>query len=738
MCTEGSFIGFRPRREAMYKRINEFAKALPDGYKGSRSMPDRFMWQKTTLACFIELRETPNDLASLLFAVKGVRTVVSMTSHVIVFSKLFPDEAGFQFLLSDKSHVRDKENMPETFSLCYTRQADNVHALEAWRILREAVQGMELHKEIVNMLDIEFKNALGPGSASSAISLTSHKRLPLPPLPHVSSLEENLARDIAQAYTLKLTDKDAFQTAKNRGMVEIRSDLAVRAGLILFQSESSKVYIRHHKFLANPTEYESSPGYVYCDAGNGIYARLVDERIGAICEHNRKVEHLCTDMAKGDLLEVVLYQYRYNSTPRIHQALVYLQRLIESALESVHGASKNEPEEEEEEEQQSESEQSEKLELESVVDWDGEASNYDKDESLVDWDGEDSNYDKDAWDRLNEEEAKSFEEEQCRNFKDDMKDHFLMMEFKNKAPPASVRWRALPFKQGNDFLQNSMQVMIELLVPRVSSLWKHLWEPANFTTNSDQFGQALPTTTPHAACKQFLGDARRRSISGVKSWSEDPEILEHKEHFFSSLPLSSEELFKDFTRMSAVQGLIDLHNGEIVEVPTDNTERWTLTYVNGMSGLNDLPDQFQKGQNFRVPTLNHYDKNNIRMSIVKTLLHLRKYKFKIDHDDLQPHWEEQWNRLCVPCKGTKRFAWLRTGSVMTLGELFRVLHHKYTCREIYVLYLHLDIVSLKRKKDPPKGKQTSAHEEQMQNNDVRPKGKQTSARGKKRKNNDTW
>ena len=111
------------------------------------------------------------------------------------------------------------------------------------------------------MLDIEFKNALGPGSASSAISLKSHKRPPLPPLPRVSSLENDLARDIAQAYTLKLDDKDEFETAKNRGMVELRSDLAVRSGLILFQNESSKDYIRHHKFLANPTEYESSPGH---------------------------------------------------------------------------------------------------------------------------------------------------------------------------------------------------------------------------------------------------------------------------------------------------------------------------------------------------------------------------------------------------------------------------------------------------------------------------------------------
>ena len=161
MYTEGTFIGFRPRREAMYKRINEFAKNLPDGYKGSRSMPDRFMWQKTTRACFIELCKTPtrDDLFDLLWSVRGVRSVVSMTSHFMVFSRLFPDEAAFPFLLSDKKHIRGDENLPETFSLCYTRQPDNVHALEAWRILRAATKGIALHKELVDRMDIEFKNA---------------------------------------------------------------------------------------------------------------------------------------------------------------------------------------------------------------------------------------------------------------------------------------------------------------------------------------------------------------------------------------------------------------------------------------------------------------------------------------------------------------------------------------------------------------------------------------------------
>jgi hypothetical protein len=289
-------------------------------------------------------------------------------------------------------------------------------------------------------------------------------------------------------------------------------------------------------------------------------------------------------------------------------------------------------------------------------------------------------------------------------------------------------------------MQNSMQVMIEHLDPHVYSLWNWLWRKAHFNTVHDDFGQALPTFVPHAACKAFLEDARKRSVEAIKKWSEDPEILEHKEHFFSALPLSTEEKFEDFindtcaSRMIAVQKLIDLHNGEVVEVPTAKTNRWTLIYVHGMSGFDQLPQQFEKGLNFRVPTLNGYDRNHIRMSIVKTSLHLKNHKSKIVQDDLQPNWEEQWNRLCVPCKGTKKFVWLRSGSVTTLGELFLKLHHKYTCRQIYFLYLHLDIVSVKRKRIPPKGKKTSAHT----NNDVRSKGRQTSVRGIKRKNNEMW
>jgi hypothetical protein len=702
--TEGTFIGFHPRREAMYKRINEFATTLPDGYKGSRSILDRFMWKKTSQAFFIEVKKKPEALASLFYDVAGIRATVNMINSVLVFSRLFPDEAGFRFLVSDKNHIRGEENLPETFSVCFTRQPDNDRALEAWRILREAVQGMEVHKEMVDRLDIELKNALGPGSASSTVCLKPYKRPPLPPLPHRESLEYNLVRDIAGAYTLKIDENKKFERARHRGMLEAPSDLALKAGLILFRNESDQDYIKHKDLQANPEKYESSAGHVYCDAGNGIYARIVDQRIGEVCKHNPNVERLCTDKAKGDLIEVVLYQYRRNQDI----ALSHLQRLIIDELEITHGPTGKEPEDSEEGEQDSDDEQSEQLDLQSNVD-------YDPDDAPVISEPEESNHTKDDWDAANEDEARSFEEEQCRNFTDDMKDHSLMMEFKNRGPAGSVRWRALPFKQGNDFMQNSMQVMIKHLDRRLHSLWDWLWHAANFSAVDDDSGQALPTCVPHAACKAFLEKARKGSLDAILSWSQDPEILEHKEHFFSALPLRTMEKFKDFitdaceSRHKAVTKLLNLHNGEVVEVPNAITNRWTLVYVNdGISGFEDLHQQLEKGPNYRVPTLNTNDRNNIRMSIVKTLLQLKNLgrhdpKSKIGKNDLEPKWEKQWNRLCVPCTGTTKFVWLRSGVVTTLGELFEKLHHKYTCREIYVLYLHLDIVSVKRKIVPPKG-----------------------------------
>ena len=92
-----------------------------------------------------------------------------------------------------------------------------------------------------------------------------------------------------------------------------------------------------------------------------------------------------------------------------------------------------------------------------------------------------------------------------------------------------------------------------------ASLWSDIWEPMASLT----YGQPLPTSSCHAACKQFLQDARKRCLT-IRSWSQDEELLEHKEHFFSSLPLIAMEKFRDYidqtfkSKHQAVCGLLEL------------------------------------------------------------------------------------------------------------------------------------------------------------------------------------
>ena len=186
-------------------------------------------------------------------------------------------------------------------------------------------------------MDTELRNAYELGSASSDTAFCRNGTTQHPPSSPVGfGLEKNLAHDLAEAYTLKLTDKENFEKARNSGMVEMPSSLAIRAGLLLFKNENETM--KHQNFLEDPSHYESSIGKVYCDAGNGIYARIVKEREQAIVECNPDMALLRKNTLKADLVEVVLYQYRNMQKPHSAQLLAHLEHVIEGALLEVHGA----------------------------------------------------------------------------------------------------------------------------------------------------------------------------------------------------------------------------------------------------------------------------------------------------------------------------------------------------------------------------------------------------------------
>jgi len=151
------------------------------------------------------------------------------------------------------------------------------------------------------------------------------------------------------------------------------------------------------------------------------------------------------------------------------------------------------------------------------------------------------------------------------------------------------------------------------------------------------------------------------------------------------------------SKYNAVMGLLNLHNGENVYVNAGRSAKWSLIQMNRRK-LEELPDQFQLGPNYEMPSLTEYDHILFEEHMKETS---KKCDWGTSMDDLRPDFKNQMNRMVVPCVRSRYYFWVRVGRLISLGELFDHLHSEYTAREIYYFYLHLDIVSVKRKKPGP-------------------------------------
>jgi hypothetical protein len=191
------------------------------------------------------------------------------------------------------------------------------------------------------------------------------------------------------------------------------------------------------------------------------------------------------------------------------------------------------------------------------------------------------------------------------------------------------------------------------------------------------------------------------------------DFLESKESFFECLPSIAIDKFEVddtfITKYKAVKGLIDRHNGENVDLHTGTTPRWKLTPFH-VSVFHELNDQVLLGPNYCAPKLTDYDKIALEHQMQTTSA---TCQWKTAKDRLRPDFHKALNRVVVPCQGTPWYCWVRTGRVISLGELFQELHLKYNAQQIYDLYLHLDIVSVKRKK--PAGKSRNSRDRSNRN-----------------------
>jgi hypothetical protein len=74
-----------------------------------------------------------------------------------------------------------------------------------------------------------------------------------------------------------------------------------------------------------------------------------------------------------------------------------------------------------------------------------------------------------------------------------------------------------------------------------------------------------------------------------------------------------------------------------------------------------------------------------------------EYDATMDARSLQPDWRMQQCRVVVPCRGTEKYEWRRSGIVVTLGWLFKLLGPRFSAATIHYFYRTLHIVALKRR-----------------------------------------
>lgn len=234
--------------------------------------------------------------------------------------------------------------------------------------------------------------------------------------------------------------------------------------------------------------------------------------------------------------------------------------------------------------------------------------------------------------------------------------------------PQTENSRSLRLPYRNLYLEDTMRALLDCIMPVATSLWHNIWRPYVLREKRDVNSQALPENL-YQTCNKFLRDAQDRSQMFRHTADLDQSILD----------------------------LLDMHNGEVVEVPGTHNAPWTLTIAENLSGYEVLPKRFQLSTHYRPPKMNNFHRR-IADYEMKAWSDDCIVAQKHSYQDLQPDWKKQSNRLSVPCCGTSQHIWVRHRSVITLGELFQTLHRQFSKDCIYHLYLHLDIVASMQKK----------------------------------------
>ena len=117
-----------------------------------------------------------------------------------------------------------------------------------------------------------------------------------------------------------------FENLARQGMVELPSELAIKAGLALFSNNHTHSVINHTLLQRHPSRCESRKGYVFCYPGGDILAKVFDDRLSALQGIDSLAANISSQGRKAGLIACVPCQYRNDNLENSKAALAHLEK----------------------------------------------------------------------------------------------------------------------------------------------------------------------------------------------------------------------------------------------------------------------------------------------------------------------------------------------------------------------------------------------------------------------------